>query len=206
MPCVVREDRFPELYQKLYNRNLLWQYDYLSQGVRLAIDHLRDPNPRFTANFLLSLHHFAVVNLSQTPGRVRTDFVSIEGSDHAPPHPDHVEKLFLGLTHEVNNRWELSDPVELAAYVLWRLTWVHPFEDGNGRTARAACYYVICVKLGRVLPGRRMLPEQFRADPKSFYACLHHADETASTDPGGKADLRPLQGLLTTVLKQQLQS
>ena len=51
-----------------------------------------------------------------------------------------------------------------------------------------------------------LVDEDVPPDPKSFYACLHHADETASTDPGGKADLRPLQGLLTTVLKQQLQS
>ncbi|MEX1365172.1 MAG: Fic family protein [Nannocystaceae bacterium] len=26
-------------------------------------------------------------------------------------------------------------------YTLWRLNWIHPFVEGNGRTARAACYY-----------------------------------------------------------------
>jgi hypothetical protein len=32
-------------------------------------------------------------------------------------------------------------PTELAAYGLWRLNWIHPFVEGNGRTARAVCYF-----------------------------------------------------------------
>jgi Fic family protein len=37
----------------------------------------------------------------------------------------------------VNDRWAEASAVHLCAYVLWRLNWIHPFGDGNGRTARA---------------------------------------------------------------------
>jgi hypothetical protein len=40
---------------------------------------------------------------------------------------------------------------------MWRTNWVHPFDDGNGRTARAASYLVLCVKLGYRLPGKKSL-------------------------------------------------
>ncbi|MBM3491605.1 MAG: Fic family protein, partial [Alphaproteobacteria bacterium] len=26
--------------------------------------------------------------------------------------------------------------------------WIHPFDDGNGRTARALCHFVMCVRMG----------------------------------------------------------
>ena len=48
----------------------------------------------------------------------------------------------------VNRAWEKADELTLGAYVLWRLNHIHPFINGNGRTARAASYFVICLKLG----------------------------------------------------------
>ena len=60
---------------------------------------------------------------------------------------------FFSLIHE---NWTIIDhPTGLAAYALWRLNWIHPFVEGNGRTARAACYYLICMKAGRLLPGKK---------------------------------------------------
>ena len=37
---------------------------------------------------------------------------------------------------EVNRRLETADVLTLAAYCLWRLNHIHPFINGNGRTAR----------------------------------------------------------------------
>ncbi len=55
---------------------------------------------------------------------------------------------FFSLIHE---NWTIVDhPTWLAAYALWRLNWIHPFIEGNGRTARAACYYLICMKYGKL--------------------------------------------------------
>jgi fido (protein-threonine AMPylation protein) len=50
--------------------------------------------------------------------------------------------------------WDESAPTALSAFVLWRLNWIHPFDDGNGRTARALAYLVACCRLGFDLPSK----------------------------------------------------
>src|ERR1700722_14212901 len=64
----------------------------------------------------------------------------------------------------------------LASYVLWRLNWIHPFIEGNGRTARAACYYIICTKYGGLPGGKIILPERIRMERAPYYEGLSEAD------------------------------
>jgi fido (protein-threonine AMPylation protein) len=45
-------------------------------------------------------------------------------------------------------------------HLMWRINWIHPFDDGNGRTARMASYAVLCVLLGYELPGTKAIFEQ----------------------------------------------
>ena len=61
---------------------------------------------------------------------------------------------------------------------LWRITHIHPFVNGNGRTARAVCYFILCVKAGIWLPGNTILPEQLRREPirTEYVAALREAD------------------------------
>jgi Fic family protein len=66
---------------------------------------------------------------------------------------------FLSFIHE---NWYAARETQLAAYALWRLNWVHPFVEGNGRTARATAYYILCVRSGRLLPGKKIVPERIR--------------------------------------------
>jgi Fic family protein len=69
----------------------------------------------------------------------------------------------------VNRFWnEHTDPVVLAAYVLWRLNHIHPFINGNGRTARAAAYFALCVAAGRWLQGTTILPELIRRNRADY--------------------------------------
>jgi hypothetical protein len=60
----------------------------------------------------------------------------------------------------VNDNWSTKSAVHLAAYVLWKMNWIHPFADGNGRTARAISYVVLSIKLDSLLPGTPTIPEQ----------------------------------------------
>ena len=64
----------------------------------------------------------------------------------------------------------------MPAYALWRLNWIHPFIEGNGRTARAACYYLMCMRHGALLPRRRIVPERIRGNRSPYYAALQAAD------------------------------
>jgi Fic family protein len=91
--------------------------------------------------------------------------------------------------------------MHLAAYVMWRLNWIHPFTDGNGRTSRAASYMILCVRLGYVLPGKRTIPDQIAEDKTPYYQALEAADTAWRA---GKIDLNALKKLLSSMLAQQL--
>jgi Fic family protein len=67
---------------------------------------------------------------------------------------------FFSLSHE---NWTIVEhPTALAAFALWNLNRIHPFIEGNGRTAGAAGYYLICMKQGRILGGKKTVPERIR--------------------------------------------
>jgi Fic family protein len=204
MPFVVKEERHPELYKFITNRNLLWQYDFLQQSIHLGLNQMAPEQPRLTGGLILSLNHFAVVNLTPRPGMLRDDHVHIRNSPHEPPGEAVAEKYFYELISQTWQSWNDADPLELASRVMWRLTWIHPFEEGNGRTARAACYYILCLKLNMVLPGRNIIPQQMRDNPAPYYAALRHADDTEKNS--GSADLKPLVDYVARLLTIQLQS
>jgi len=83
------------------------------------------------------------------------------------------------------------------------MNWVHPFVDGNGRTARAVSYVVLCVRLGSVLPGTNTIPEQISKDKGPYYKALEAADKSSES---GKLDLSEMEALLQSLLANQLVS
>jgi Fic family protein len=103
----------------------------------------------------------------------------------------------------INRQWENEDPLVLASFVLWRLNHIHPFINGNGRTARATCYFVLCVKLGFWLPGTIILPELILRERESYVTALQAIDQSFMD---GSVDLMPLHTLLSTLLQEQLVS
>lgn len=77
----------------------------------------------------------------------------------------------------------------------------NPFVEGNGRTARAAYYYLICMKQGRLLGGKKIVPERIREDREPYYAALKSADESWEA---GDFDLSELSSYLQRLLIGQL--
>jgi Fic family protein len=106
---------------------------------------------------------------------------------------------FFSVVHE---NWTLhGHPTLLPAYALWRLNWIHPFVEGNGRTARAACYYLICLKQGKLLGGRKIVPERIRENRQPYYDALKAADIAWEE---GNFDISRLADYLAGLLKAQL--
>lgn len=69
-------------------------------------------------------------------GHYREDQVFITGTEYIPPTADEVPGLMAKLVEDLNQRKNGTHPVLLAAYAHRRLVDIHPFQDGNGRTAR----------------------------------------------------------------------
>jgi Fic family protein len=62
--------------------------------------------------------------------------VTITGSQHQPPQPFMIDKLMEDMFHFYEAYKTTLHPVQLAAEMHEKLVTIHPFIDGNGRTAR----------------------------------------------------------------------
>jgi Fic family protein len=158
---------------------------------------------RLRTSMILDLHRIALQGLSPYAGNFRPGGVSIGQSRHSPPEAHRVPGLIDEMMDHVTEHFANGAALHLCAYIMWRLNWIHPFTDGNGRTSRALAYYVLCAKLGYRLPGHRTVPEQIAADKRPYYEALEAADDAWLR---GKLDLAALESLLDGHLATQLLS
>jgi len=69
-------------------------------------------------------------------GKYRTENVLISGAKHIPPKHFLVRYLMQKLVVEFQNQWSEYHPVVRATLLHGEFVKIHPFVDGNGRTAR----------------------------------------------------------------------
>lgn len=186
------------IYQELEVSNGIRQYDFLRSIVAASMAVKR---PFLSEHILKALNFQAITCLHTNAGEYRPCEVTV--GEYSPPAHYRVEALMEDFVNQVNRSWESFDPVVLAALVLWGLNSIHPFINGNGRTARAACYFVLCIRLGQWLPGTVILPELIRRERDAYVVALKAVDESAKA---GALDLTALHKLLVTLLQEQLQS
>ncbi|MBI4825158.1 MAG: Fic family protein [Nitrospirae bacterium] len=103
-------------------------------------------------------------------GRYRNSNVIIGGADHTPPDAVEVPQLIHELIDRVRQDRKILHPVELAALLHHRLVHIHPFFDGNGRTARLVMN-VILMQAG--FP----LVVILKNDRKKYYRTLGESDK-----------------------------
>jgi Fic family protein len=182
--------------------NALRQFD----AVIARIDQARSESGRFRLrpSDLLNLNRLALDGISRFAGNYRPSGIYITGSKHQPPPAETVPALTEELCDYVNDNFDSASPIHLAAYVMWRLNWIHPFDDGNGRTARAASYLVLCIKLEGRLPGKPTIPDLIVDKKSPYYAALEAAD--AMFAKSGNIDLAAMESLLEGLLSAQLLS
>src|SRR3569833_2104108 len=92
---------------------------------------------------LRELHRTGTLLLLQQPGFYRLGNVFVlrrDGDRYDPPDHQLVPTLMNEFEEDLAGRWADSSAVSLAAFSLWRINWIHPFKNGNGRTARAFAY------------------------------------------------------------------
>lgn len=102
-------------------------------------------------------------------GRLRTNQVFV--GHHIPPHPRDLQRHMQELVQWLNSEDALQmHPVEYAALAHYKLVYVHPFVDGNGRTSR--------LLMNLVLMQARYPPVTIRKEQRAeYYAALDTANE-----------------------------
>ncbi len=153
------------------------------------------------------LHRTGTLFLLKAPGVYRDVPVEVGNGTEVfyvpPPHeqvPVHMKTFF----DELNAMWASASPVEVGAFCLWKLNWIHPFKNGNGRCARAFTYACLCLKFGMMLPGRSTVIDLVMADRGPYESALRAADK--SLKETGVPDLGPMESYMHTLLIKQLSS
>ncbi len=134
------------------------------------------------------LHKYAVKGLSsdregdRTPGAYRKGNVKILNSPHRPPEAGDVPSLVAELVDWLNEPQRPTFDLIKIAQAHWRFVWIHPFSNGNGRTARLLTYALL-VKYGYAPNGMIVNPNGlFCACRDEYYRHLSEADSL--TDDG----------------------
>ncbi|HAK77166.1 MAG TPA: hypothetical protein DCR35_08515 [Runella sp.] len=113
---------------------------YEASGIAKAEIMLQemDAEARFDISLILEIHRTAFSELYNWAGKWRT--VQVQVGKLTPPHPSQVPTLMYQYADDVDFRLNLvnekGEIAELLAYLHHRFVWIHPFNNGNGRTAR----------------------------------------------------------------------
>lgn len=103
----------------------------------LFVEELAKPRYSLCERDILKVHSLVVENIeSEFAGRFRNGQVRILGANFIPPNFVKIPSLVKELVSYVNHNPDKLDSVELVAKFHHRFVWIHPFFDGNGRTAR----------------------------------------------------------------------
>jgi len=165
----------PDERAALEARNALKQFDVTCS---LIDEFINTECPfRLRPSMTLQLHRVALEGMSRFAGNYRPAGVEIKGSGHRPVDAHLVPEFVEDMCDYVNDQWDGASPLRLAAFAMWRLNWIHPFDDGNGRTSRALSYLILCVKSGMQLPGTNTIPEQISKNKTPYYEALEAADK-----------------------------
>jgi Fic family protein len=115
------------------------------------------------------------------------------------PAPDEIESLMAKFFGDLADMWSSADALDVAAFAMWRICWIHPFKDNNGRTARAFAYVCLCLKMGGPLsdPGTFFNAALWQ---EGFYAVML---ECHATFAAGAVDLSRMKDHLSGLLKLQ---
>ncbi len=121
-------------------------------------------------------------------GKYRDANVIISGSDHTPPEAFEVPKLMRNLVKWISDNKNILHPIALSSIVHHKLVSIHPFFDGNGRTARIVMNIFL-------MQAGYPLATVLKNDRRKYYNVLDKAD---------KGDYEPLIRFIAQNIERSL--
>ena len=113
----------------------------------------------------------SIVNILEDlgPTFVKIGQIASQQAEYIPPEYCDIPELLNELVEYVNTTDD--HPLIVAAVVHYQLVTIHPFEDGNGRTARLLSGYILDIN-GYGFNGIGSLEEYFAYDIEEYYSSL----------------------------------
>lgn len=156
---------------------------------------------------LRELHRSGTLLLLERPGVYRDLQVEVrrrDGKVYYPPAANDVPEHMIAFEKRIASEWKAANAIQIGALALWLVNWIHPFKNGNGRTARAFAYACVCLKHGSMLPGTVTMIDLITRSREKYEEALAHADLTLERQ--GEPDLGPLEIYVEGLLREQLLS
>lgn len=155
----------------------------------LELENIVRSKKPFTEQMLLKLHKIILSNISEAyAGIYRKENVRILGARLVPPSPLKAPKLMKDFFSWLHKNPERLDIIELSALVHYQFVAIHPFIDGNGRTARLLMNLLLMQK---GFPPAIVL----KNDRKKYYDTLNKANS---------GNIRPFILLMAQAIERSL--
>jgi len=157
----------------------------------LFIEENTDENTQINRAYISHIHKIITKELSpppygegsNKPGELRTHNVQIKNSKHTPPDHSVLSDYFESFVEFVNDTYSEQYQLLMVALAHHRFSYIHPFDNGNGRMGRLL-NYAFLIKLGfKVKNGRIINPSSvFYSDRDKYYDTLSLADSLNEND------------------------
>lgn len=115
-----------------------------AKAVQRALEHIKNYSGELTEELVLAVHEICFRETkSHIAGKYKSKNNSIRASQFEPTPVQYVLTDMKNFFSEYNEKKKELHPLELAAWVHWRIVRIHPFQDGNGRTARLLMNFIL---------------------------------------------------------------
>ena len=167
-----------------------------AEAISFIEDQVNQTEP-LNERTLKMIHHLILKNIDdENAGRYRSINVRISGSQHEPPHFLQVENEMQELFTWYDQAKDQLHPVELATLFHFKFFYIHPFADGNGRTARLLMNLIL---MGHGFPPAIVKAEN--AQRLTYYETLETASIQGNTQPFIELITQCVEESLSTYLK-----
>ncbi|WP_198013922.1 Fic family protein [Desulforegula conservatrix] len=124
--------------EKLRGKSLREHFEVINhRDAIIYIEMLAKKNESVSEALIKRSHHILSKNIDNTnAGKYRNININFTESDHEPPHFNTMTDEMARLIVCHNENLAKMHPVEVASRIHADLIKIHPFIDGNGRTAR----------------------------------------------------------------------
>jgi Fic family protein len=140
------------------------------EGIQYLYDFVKKKK-ELSEDTILALHKIILKNIDDTEaGHYRTSNVMITGAVHIPPSAVKIKKLTGEFFEWYYKNKKKMSVAELAAWVHYKIVHIHPFIDGNGRTARLLMNLIL---IQNGYPPAVIL----NVDRQKYYRALKDADK-----------------------------
>jgi len=152
------------------------------------VESLAKNEEQLTETNIRNIHSLILKEIDdKNAGKYRNVNVVISGANHIPPKHHELNALMQKLINEYKYEWDKNHPIIKATLLHGEFVKIHPFIDGNGRTARLLLNFEL-MKNGYP-------PIIIKSKNKAkYYEALDHAHTTM--------DYKPFINLVTNLVKE----